>query len=315
MSKSDSKKELREIRVEEEIPLNTILKFIKPFTGDRDKLTAFLRNCDSAISLASPQQEDLILKYILSQLEGKAETACSIKDFDSWTSLKEFLKTQFGERKHYAHLLTELQDCRQGNQETVSQFSLRVETCLQKLLTEVTVSNSKKMELAGRLAAMEDLALHTFTLGLHPRISNLVRCRDPKNLNDAINCAISEEKIQQFSFRNNFKQKSNETISKRNDFYNKPQTKPNHSNDNQYASSSSKEAPFCRYCKKIGHILENCRLREHNNKKYSNVPKTFTPYQSTSKPNSYKPGPHINYLENDEVEGEDEINNTTENLN
>ncbi|CAH2090022.1 unnamed protein product [Euphydryas editha] len=303
MSKSDSRKELRETSVEEkEISLNTILKFIKPFTGDRDKLTAFLRNCDSAISLASSRQEDLILKYILSQLEGKAETACSIKEFDSWASLKEFLKTQFGERKHYAHLLTELQDCKQGNLEPVSQFSLRVETCLQKLLTEVTVSNSKKMELAGRLAAMEDLALHTFTLGLHPRISNLVRCRDPKNLNDAINCAISEEKIQQFSFRNNFKQKSNETIPKRNDFNNKPQSKYNYNNDNQYAPSSSKEAPFCRYCKKTGHTLENCRLRDYNNKKYSNGPKTFTPYQSTSKPNNYKPGPRINFAENDEVE-------------
>lgn len=312
MSKSESKREAREV---DEIPLNTILKFIKPFTGDRDKLTAFLRNCDSAISLATPQQENLILKYILSQLEGKAETACSIKDFDSWASLKEFLKTQFGERKHYAHLLTELQDCRQGSQETVSQFSLRVETCLQKLLTEVTVSNSKKMELAGRLAAMEDLALHTFTLGLHPRISNLVRCRDPKNLNEAINCAISEEKIQQFSYRNNLKQKPNETVPKRNDFNNKPQSKYNYNNDNQYTPSSSKEAPFCRYCKKTGHTLEFCRLREYNNRKYSNGPKTFTPYQSTSKPNNYKPGPRVNYTENDE--SRDEIDNSTyeQNLN
>lgn len=312
MSKQESK---REFRVEEDIPLNTILKFIKPFTGDRDKLTAFLRNCDSAISLASPQQEDLILKYILSQLEGKAETACSIKDFDSWASLKEFLKTQFGERKHYAHLLTELQDCRQGNQETVSQFSLRVETCLQKLLTEVTVSNTKKMELAGRLAAMEDLALHTFTLGLHPRISNVVRCRDPKNLNDAINCAISEEKIQQFSYRNNFKQKPTEPIHKRNDFTTKTQPKPNYNSYNQHASSSSKDPPYCRYCKKMGHVLENCRLREYNNKKYSNGPQTFTPYQPTTKPISYKPNPRVNYADNVEAECIDEANNTPEGLN
>lgn len=75
MSNSDSKREPKETKMDDEIPLNTILKFIKPFSVDRDKLTAFLRNCDSAILLASSQQEDLILKYILSQLEGKAETA------------------------------------------------------------------------------------------------------------------------------------------------------------------------------------------------------------------------------------------------
>lgn len=316
MSKSESKREIRE-GLKEEVPLNTILKFIKPFNGDRDKLTAFLRNCDSAISLASSQEEDLILKYILSQLEGKAETACSIKDFDSWGSLKEFLKTQFGERKHYAHLLTELQECKQGNQETVSQFSLRVETCLQKLLTEVTVSNSRKMELAGRLAAMEDLALHTFTLGLHPRISSFVRCRDPRNLNDAINCAISEEKIQQFSFRNNFKQKSNEQSPKRNDFHIRTQPRPN--TDNQrFSPSSSREPPYCRYCKKIGHVLENCRLRDYNNKRNSNGAQTFSPYQSNSRPHYDKQPPRVHYAENAEPEageGEDEVDNTDEGLN
>lgn len=316
MSKSDSKREVKE-GIKEEIPLNTILKFIKPFNGDREKLTAFLRNCDSAISLASLQEEDLILKYILSQLEGKAETACSIKDFDSWGSLKEFLKTQFGERKHYAHLLTELQDCKQGNQETVSQFSLRVETCLQKLLTEVTVSNSRKMELAGRLAAMEDLALHTFTLGLHPRISNFVRCRDPRNLNDAINCAISEEKIQQFTFRHNFKQKPIEQMPKRYDFNNRTQPKTNIDNY-RHPSSSSREPPFCRYCKKVGHVLENCRLREYNNKKNTNGAQTFSPYQSNSRPNYDKQTPRVHFAHNNDAEadeGVDEIDNPAECLN
>lgn len=169
------------------------------------------------------------------------------------------------------------------------------------------------MELAGRLAAMEELALHTFTLGLHPRISNLVRCRDPKNLNEAINSAMSEEKIQQFSYRNNFKQKPIEPISRRNDFQIKPQSKPNYYNNYQHASSSSKEQPYCRYCKKVGHTLENCRLREYNNKKYQNGAQTFTPYQSNSKPNFYKPSPRINYAENDE--NENEVNNITEPLN
>lgn len=54
-------------------------------------------------------------------------------------------------------------------QENVSQFALRVETCLSQLLTEVSLSNTKVKELPGRAVAMGDLALHHF-LGLHPRI-------------------------------------------------------------------------------------------------------------------------------------------------
>lgn len=312
MSKPDTK---RELRGDEEIPLSVVLKFVKPFNGDRDKLTAFLRNCDSAISLTSSQQEDVVFRYILSQLEGKAESACSIKDFETWPSLKEFLKNQFGERKHYAHLLTDLQDCRQGNQETVSQFSLRVETCLQKLLTEVTVSNSKKTELSGRIAAMEDLAQHTFILGLMPRIANIVRSRDYKTLNDAINAAISEEKIQQFSYRNNLnRQKSTEPFTRRNELNNRPQLRMQTSgNNNSQPSTSYKDSPFCRYCKKTGHVLEDCKLREYNNKRFSNGPQPFTPLQpSTSnfKQTNFKPRPRVNFTDNCEDEGVDEVDET-----
>lgn len=248
----------------------------------------------------------------MSQLEGKAESACSIKDFDSWDSLKDFLKNQFGERKHYAHLLTDLQDCRQGN-ESVNQFSLRVETCLSKLLTEVSISSNKKSELSGRLAAMEDLALHTFTLGLHPRLANIVRCRDPKNLNDAINYAVSEEKIQQFTFRNNNIPNNNARKP--------PPSRPTY-NDNNTPSSSQKDCssvPVCRYCKKPGHVLENCRLRDYNNKRFSTSgqsrPQPFSPVQSSA----FKPGPkRVNFTEenvDEEDPSYDEIDDTQDSLN
>ena len=261
-------KESRMLKEEpkEGIPLNVILKFIKPFDGSREKLNAFVNNCDNAISLASSDLTDIVFKYIISQLDGKAEIACSIKEFDSWPSLKDFLQNQFSERKHYAHLLTELQDCRQGPQENVNQFSLRIETCLSKLLTEISISNHKKSEISGRVAAMEDLALHTFTMGLTPRIANIVRCRDPKKLNDAINCAISEEKIQQHYYKQNLATKSlRQNDSHKSNNSNKPQS-PN-------SSQFSSRDPVCRYCKRAGHTLENCKLREYNNKKYNNFNK------------------------------------------
>lgn len=47
---------------------------------------------------------------------------------------------------------------------------------------------------------MEELALNTFMLGLNCNLSNVVRCHNPINLNDAITHAVEEEK----SFKLNF---------------------------------------------------------------------------------------------------------------
>lgn len=270
----------------ESINIGTLFKFIKPFDGSRDKLNSFISICQSAIDLATDGQQPILLKFILSQLEGKAETACSIKEFDDWDQLSEFLKSQFGETKHYAHLLSDLQECHQLPNELVSQFALRLETCLSKLLTEVTLSNKKKYELAGRLAAMEDLALHTFLLGLKPNISNLVRGKNPTTLNSAINFATSEEKIQRLLYRRNTH------TSQQNSTPNRPLHKTNgfrpiiHNVNNEghsvrFQPHNSNQLPniLCRYCKNQGHTIETCKKRQYNNTHFKRPTSQFSSNQ------------------------------------
>lgn len=265
-----------EILTTESVDLNVLIKFIGTFDGNREKLNAFLNNCRNSISLANAAQKDIIFKYILSRLEGRAETACSIKEFAQWSQLEEFLKTQFGERKHYTHLLSDLQECKQKLNESVNQFGLRVETCLAKLLTELNISlpAAKKSELTGRVAAMQDLALHTFINGLHPQLSMLVRCRDPDTLNNALTIAVAEEKILHsinkkyvpFSFSPN-QSRPNPSTS-----FSRGTTLPRSGNEDKPNfmghSSSSSTNPFCRYCKTQGHLIENCQKREYNNNRF-----------------------------------------------
>lgn len=267
-----------------EIDLSTLLKFIKPYDGSREKLNSFLVNCNNAYELASDAQKDILFKYILCQLEGKAETACSIKEFTSWQQLKDFLKVQFSERKHYAHLLTDLQECKQLLNENVSQYALRIETCLSQLLTETSISHgSKSREMLGRTAAMEELALHHFQMGLTARLSNIVRCKSPKTLNEAINMAISEERIQQSLYRPNpTTQQQPRQIrpnAQRPIYRNQNQDmSPNTNQFNLRFNTNSPNRPtfnnssnlFCRYCKAQGHTLEQCRKREYNNNRFKN---------------------------------------------
>lgn len=305
-----------------ELDLNILLKFIKPYDGGRDGLNSFLTNCNNAFDLATQTQKYVLFKYILSQLQGKAEIACSIKEFSTWEQLKEFLKNQFSERKHVSHLLTDLQESKQGQNETVTQFSLRIETCLSQLLTEISLTTIVKSEIPGRTSAMEDLALHHFLMGLHPRISNIVRCRCPKNLNEAINIAISEERIQlalykkpalpnptagpsrfqprpsHFQTRQQFGQFPSQQQPGNPRF--RPQQRSNAPNgDVQFRPHVNASNTVCRYCKFPGHTVENCRKREYNNRRFGNSQDQNRPIH------------HVRFDETEE-EGIDEIDTLNE---
>lgn len=280
---------------EEKVELNVLLKFIKPFDGSRDKLNPFISNCQSAYSLADKHQKPILFKYILSQLIGRAETSCSIKEFENFDQFIDFLKQQFGERKHYSHLLSELQECRQGQTEGVNQFALRIETCLAKLLTEIKISNpTKKKEIAGRVAAMEDLALHTFTVGLQPRLSQIIRCRNPDSLNAAINFAVAEEKLLPSVNRRMFQPYTGfpdrQKFPPRREYqphFNRPPVPHIPRNDN-FRNVNTNDI-ICRYCKNIGHTIENCRKRQYNNNRNQ-----MNPQMTSARPNNPPPTSDFN---------------------
>lgn len=274
------------------IELSVLMKFIKPYDGNRETLNPFINNCDNAITLASLSQQEIIFKYIQSQLLGKAEIACSVKDFDNWFQLKEFLRSQFGERKHYSYLLTELQECKQGHTESISQFILRIETLQSKLLTEATMSCAKKAELAGRIAMIEDLALHSFLIGVNPRISNIIRCKSPKNLNEALNIAMSEEKIQESIRRNH------STIPKlgKNDY--QTNSEAIHKPKFYMTQQQHPQTATCRYCHFPGHTIQNCRKRQFNNNRLN----------TNSSSNKYQPTPNPRNQINHLIDNDDQNN-------
>lgn len=283
-----------------EVELSTLLKFIKPYNGNKETLNSFLLNCNNAYDMASEIQKPILFKYVLCQLEGKAEIACSIKEFKKWPQLKEFLKTQFGERKHYSHLLADLQETKQSPTESVNQYALRVETCLSQLLTEISLSDTTLKELPGRIAAMEDLALHHFLIGLNPRISNIVRCRAPKNLNEAINISVSEERIQQCIYKRSVPTETRLNQTMRPKFPTRPQWRPVE-NRPQPGPSRQPEL-YCRYCKTPGHDIRDCKKREYNNRFRQPQPRTFAP-------NTFDRNRQVHYVDTEEPEGQDEVDN------
>lgn len=297
-----------------ELDLGILLKFVKSYDGSRDTLNSFIVNCNNAFNLATDTQKPILFSYILCQLQGKAEIACSIKEFNTWDQLKDFLKIQFSERKHYAHLLMDLQESRQGPAENVTQYSLKVETCLSSLLTEISLSTTKQKELPGRTAAMEDLALHHFLMGLHPRLSNIIRCRTPKNLNEAINLAVSEERIQQSLYKKpypQFESKNNTYNTSIKRFQVQP-IKPKLNYQPHSFSSSGPPGLFCRYCKSSGHDIKDCTRRDFYNNRYRDQQQAPRyPGSSFNQPTTSKRINHIQEIqEEDEEVGHDEVDTT-----
>lgn len=185
--------------------------------------------------------------------------------------------------------------------ESVAQFALRVEGCLTNLQSEIHNSDTLKKDISGRIAMTDDLALFTFALGLQPRLSNNVRCRSPKSLNDAI-IALEEEKIQNLLYK---------TVNKPNCKIcgkighsdaecnaERRRTNPPRGFQNSQPSTSFNQSgshAFCRYCKNKGHDITQCRKRKYNNERKNshdnsnNYRKSANVNQITYEPQSPSP--------------------------
>ncbi|KAG7304592.1 hypothetical protein JYU34_011565 [Plutella xylostella] len=277
-------------KMTDKITLNVLTKFIKPYNGDTATLPAFLTNCENAISLASQEQQTFLFKFIISQLEGKAQVACSLKSFEEWSELKTFLKSTFGERKHESHLLIDVQTCKQHPSESISQYVLRFESCLTRLQAETQFTCEDKSELKGRIATTERVALNAFMLGINSNIAFIVRCRNPKNLSEAITHALEEEKLHNLS-KISFKPAKECTICHKKGHNNSEcyRVKNNQGHRsfhiNAPSPSSSRNIPVtqnsnfnsnnniksCRYCKNMGHTIDECRKRKYNMQRRENT--------------------------------------------
>lgn len=220
--------------------------------------------------MATDEQKPILLAFTKSQLTGKAEAACSNHIFERWGELKDFLKQNYSEKKHQGHLLMELQKSKQNPTETVSQFLFRIETALKKLLVSVQQNIINQVELEGRIASMNDLALHTFILNLRPEISQMLRAREIRTLNEAYNIALEEEKVQlMFRHQQNTKPKyctfchmnghNSHECNRKFNYYKKNNisnefAKIRISAHNEKDQNRSFDK-FCVYCKHRGHLI------------------------------------------------------------
>lgn len=186
------------------LSIDTLIKFIESYDCNRDYLSAWITKCDRAFLLAQEDQTDVLFAFVQNKLTDKAQSVCTNSVFENWNDLKEFLKTRFGNRKHLTHLMFQLQSCKQLPNETVAQYISKIEICLKRLISCIKQNTENEDLLPGQLDSTNQLALHTFLMGINPQISQVLRSRNPTDLNDAFNIALEEEKFNLLINKQNF---------------------------------------------------------------------------------------------------------------
>lgn len=263
----------------ETLPITFLIKFIKPFDGNRDELSSFIADCNKAFALANNSQKFVLLDYIQTQISGKAKAACVNRQFKTWDELKSFLKTMYQDRKHYAQLLCELTNLKQNSNENVSQFVCRVEACLKRTINSTQQQNSDSTSLKGKLEMLDEIALNRFIYFSLPHISNVLRIRELKTLNEAISVAVAEEQVQNMYFTNKFNTKycKNCKTSTHNTIDCRNKQKNVHIVQNEHEKTNPKAYlnKVCKYCKLKGHLIDECRKRQYANK-FKNASQTNT---------------------------------------
>lgn len=251
------------------ISIESLFKFISVFDGNREDLSSFLSDCNRGFRIASPHQSEILLDYVHTRIKGKAKTAISNRIFDTWEDLKDFLKTMYQDKKHYAQILNELTSLQQLPREGIQQFSFRIESILKRSINAVQSNNGNPDDLSGQISMINQIALNRLVYYSIPEISNQLRGRELKNLNDAISVALNEERVQSMyqlnpygknsgihpNRSNNFRNNNGAGHFKKNDF-----GKQNRESVNAVSSVTGNTINdrFCVYCKKKGHIVSQC---------------------------------------------------------
>ena len=261
-----------------------------PFNGEREGLNKFLSVSEKALDLCQEEEKNVLFELIKMQLHGKAYDLTPHRLIENWNKLKVLLEEIFSDKRSQGQWEMEMHSCKQGPQEKVIDFANRLENSMVKLINCVTAGVERNVaESFGTL--IRNQARNVFLVGLLEPLNILVKLRNPNSLETAIELAVAEE-------REMISRKETQSMFGINNSKQACQLcgKLNHSAKNCYQFLNTKKKvlsiesneKFCRYCKRKGHLLEECRTREENNKKYSNNPQNRT-FRSKNSSNNYRP--------------------------
>lgn len=128
---------VRQQRISAELPITPAAKlFEEGFSGEPSTLNEFIVNDESTRSLINPNQENILIKYILTKITGNVRRTLNIHPTDEikWEDVKEKLETHFAVQRPFMYNTTQLCQVKQKPNESITQWGARVEQLIQSTL-------------------------------------------------------------------------------------------------------------------------------------------------------------------------------------
>lgn len=253
--------------------LRKISDFIPHYSGSQAGLYDFLQAADWVYDQVDDNVLEAFLLLIKTKLRGDAEAFVSSRNIADWETLKNLLTGHYCDARDIEGLGRELTVSVQGNNESPRQFLTRIQALLTKIRSSINLNpDNTAGDKITLIKSYEATALKTVLAGLRNPLGTTIRSQRPANLNEVASFLIDEENILYLQTRNNnIDRKIRGAIPK--NLYNLPQR--------------NSETKICNYCKKVGHVISECRRREFNNSSSNNPRFSNSNFRT---PNTHPPG-------------------------
>lgn len=135
--------------------------------------------------MCTETQRFLLVIHIKNKLRGKAAQLISSRNPNSYLEIKQLLNLHFGDSRDLTSLIQDLQRLRQLSNESPLTYFNRLQVLNAKMQANINKSNQSNEQKKAQTDLIETMALNTLLTGLDPRIGQIVRASNPKDLLEA----------------------------------------------------------------------------------------------------------------------------------
>lgn len=271
------------------LSFETAINMIPIFDGENpQKIYSFLNACEFVIKNMEESIQPIMLEAIQTKLVGNAFMVTQHKDISSWEMLRKTLEESYCATRTPGYLLLELSTTRYRHGETIQQYTSRVEKLLHELCN-VSVNGKSSAEAKTINNFIKETALTIFIEGLPNSIRGIIKSRNLPNIEEAIKQSLEEEKMY-LSNKDAQRLIQNKQSTSSTGKYCKNCHKNNHNTneckyskrnvdtgqrsrpmkESDYKSNQETKQRTCVYCKKSGHVVDECYKKKNADARKSN---------------------------------------------
>lgn len=250
--------------------LSEIFAIVPEYDGNPIFLNTFISACDTASDMAQGNQQQLLVLHIKNKLRGRAAELVNSRNPSTWNSIQTLLNNHFGDPRNLSSLIQDLQRMKQLTPESPLTFAARLQTHHAKMLASINKQNLTNKEKQAQIDLIDSMALNSLLTGLEPKIGQIVRASDPKDILTAVSRIKRELQLYHLETQK-FPVNKGQSL---------PPRKP---------------TPFafqkqCSFCKKTGHSFNECMLkaRQFQPNPYSSNFRLNFPSQPNQSQNFYQ---------------------------